>query len=416
MIKRMMGYIHRNRVRLVLIQCLLVVSFFLMILVLMDTYAYLIQRDKNEKLYKYNTEEICRFDVIHINEKSFEKVGVGINDLKEHIRSDLGMAIGAYYETTEEFDELGDNHAFVARNKSLLKGTYEENFADMAKTIFLDPQLVAIIECGLNEEMFYPKQVGGQEYLPIYAGSVYEGIFALGDIFTLSRTGDKYVFCGYIEPINWFGFNPIEEPPRQLDNYFFAPFCDKEKVDSMTQLSTTSGIYAWPFNHVSDFSEQMIECSSVYGVSFKVNSVKDIILNWENNVEERLGPLKKLTITVIICSVLSIMSLLSVSVLLDKKEIGIRIAYGSSKANIFWGLQTSLTVQVVTSLIIAVLLVVYEVENTRGGDFTSIYYMAMRYIGIPVASILVLIISIIASMIPLAILKMYEPAELVKQQ
>lgn len=415
MIKDIFISMHRNGPSTALTLALLVVSFALTMLTLTDSLSYKIQRDENAKLYSTSVDETYRLDVIHVNENEFKNVGTGINEIKKQLSSRTDTYVGAYYETAADFNELVGKKEYIERNKKLWQGTYEERYPDMAKVFFVDPKLFEFMDVDLSEAMFEPVNIDGKSYLPIYAGKYYEGVFEVGELLTLARTGDKYVFAGYIEPVKWFGFNPINEPPRTIDTYFWAPFCETDKTDSTTQLSTTKGIYVYSHCDRKALEQEVYAIADKYDIKIRISSVREIIDRWENEVKQQLGFYKKLVVTIIISSISSIIALLSLMVFLSKKEIGIKIAFGSSKKRIIASMQITLAIQILIALGISYLFNVYEVIQTENSDFVSIFQMTLNKIGLPVTAILGLVIMTVVGIVPLVLIKRYEPAELIKQ-
>ena len=414
MINEILCLIRRNGARIILTQCLLVVSFVLLLISITDSLAYKIQRERNEKLYAYDTNEVYRLDVIHVNENEFYLVGEGLNAIKEKMKQEHGVDIAAYYETRAEFSELYENEEYIARNRKNNRGTIEEQFPEYAKTLFVDSSMFSFVESELTEEMLQPVIIDDKEYLPIYAGKIYEGIFSIGDLLTLARTDEKYVFSGYIEPLKWFGRVPIEEPPRILDNYFIAPFCESDKKDSVTQLSTTLGIYAFPNDKEGIFERSVMEIADAYDIKLKITKVEDIIERWETATKRKLAYYKKLAVTVTLCSVSSIVALLAVSIHLSKKDIGIKIAYGSSKRNIICNLLNSIVFQIVFGILISYVYVLARIKSTRTVELVDIYISALHRIGFPLTCVLGIIITALVCVVPMVLIRRYEPSELLK--
>lgn len=405
----------RNSAKKFLTLCLLIISFTLSMISLMDSFSYKIQKSENEDLYSYNTDEVYRLDVIHIDENEFDKVGEGLNDIKEIIRNQIGLTIGAYCDTTDRFDELSINNTYIDRNRELFRGGYEEKSPEMSKIIFMDSQMACFLNNGLTQEMFEPVIMAGEEYLPIYAGKAYEGIFSIGDKLTLSRTGDKYVFCGYLDAIKWFGLFPIENPTRMLEHYFFAPFCESEKTDSMTQLSTTHGIHVRIPEKAEIIEKEISEIAAMYNIRIRITSVSEIIDNWESETRERLGYYRKLANMFIVCAASSITALMAVSVILDKKTIGIKIAYGSNKRKIIVNLHISLGIQVLFALICSILLVMHKIyTQTDTIEMANLLYKTLWKISVPQTIAVGVIIMIVVGIIPLGLIKKFDVASAIK--
>lgn len=413
MIRKFIHSIYRDGTRILLTQCLLVVSFVLALITLTDSYSYLVQKKENEKLYAYDTDKIYRVDVMHVNENDFNQVGFGINQIKEGLKQELNIDVGAYYETTADFSELYSNAEYINRNKYLWAGEIDEQWSYLAKVFFVDPQLTSIIRSELDELSLQPVVVNGTEYFPIYAGKQYEGIFSIGDVLTLSRTGEKYVFSGYLDSMRWFGYVPISDPPRILEDYFVAPFCNADETDSMTQLSTTSGIYAVPKGDVATFEKLAIDIADEYDIKLRIMSVDEIIAQWNDRMSELMGRYKKLTCTVIACAISSIIALLVVSVHIKRRNLGIRIAYGSSKKSEICSLFVGILVQFAFALLIAYLLILNSIMQSRADELIDVYVATLNRISLPVVGVMAIVMASIVCVVPTILIERYEPAELI---
>ncbi|WP_058484952.1 FtsX-like permease family protein [Defluviitalea phaphyphila] len=119
---------------------------------------------------------------------------------------------------------------------------------------------------------------------------------------------------------------------------------------------------------------------------------------------------------VIICSAISIISVLSVSVLLNKKEYGIRIAFGYTKKSIMKSIFFEVLLLQIIAVVLSFIYVYYSYVNSKISAFNLIYLSTLRTYSLISLIVLLMVFLAIVMTVPLYILSRYEPAMLIKEE
>ena len=284
------------------------------------------------------------------NIESPENIGVDFYELKAFVNGQNDCYCGAYYITGSFFDELENNTELIELNKKEYLGTKKEPVPSCIDVVFFDPEILHIVDTQFKESDFLKIEKEGNEYLPIYVGQDFKSILNIGDILTLSRTEEKYIIMGFLNNTNWLnGNDPITMPLVSLDHMFFAPFSAIDQVDSITQESTISKIFMICSEDISkSFTKKAID----KGIKFRTTSIFEFTEQYIDNNMEIIRINVFLAIIVIICSSISIISTLCVTVFLNKKEYGIRLAYSSSIEHIILTLSfETILLNIISSMI-----------------------------------------------------------------
>lgn len=412
MINNIFSSIKHSKLRALLILFLTTITFFLSLLTLTNSFSFKTQISMVENMFSSQLNDTYRIDVSYIED--FETSGLAFSELKNFINQQEDTVCGAYDQSGEYFNELQSNQEYISLNQKIYEGTFRENTPTISEVIFFDPEILNIMSIGFSEEDFLPVEKDGETYLPLYIGKDFENVLFVGDILTLSRNEEKYIVQGILSDEKWFDdSDPITMPVTSLNDKFLAPFSKIDQTDSITQQSTVGKIFVRSEHNIK---ENISQKSLQLGIKLRITSISDFIDEWEKDNHQILSLNFFLAIIVLICSTISIISTLCVTVLLKKKEYGIRIAFGTTKGNIILSTCCEVTILNVISGIIAFTYSYSKYSNTSISSFKAIYLETLCSISLICLIILILLLVVIVLIIPVIILLQYNPIELIKEE
>ena len=123
-----------------------------------------------------------------------------------------------------------------------------------------------------------------------------------------------------------------------------------------------------------------------------------------------------LAVIFFICSPISVISTLSVNVLLKKKEYGIKIAFGGTKGKIIISLCLEIFLLNIISGIIAFGLSYRSFADNIIQSYREIYLRTLCSISLPLLIGLIAILIAMVLIIPIKLLKQYDPCVLIKEE
>lgn len=265
-----------------------------------------------------------------------------------------------------------------------------------------------------SQEDFQIVKQNGETYLPLYAGKDFEDVLSVGDILTLSRNGEKYIVQGFLSDAKWFDdSDPITMPITSLNHKFLAPFSKPDKTDAITQQSTVGKIL---FRSEKDITDSISQTAMQLGIKSRVTSISNLIQQWREDNATILKLNFFLAVIVLICSAISMISTLCVTVLLKKREYGIRIAFGTTKHQIISSLCAETLILNVVAGIIAFSYSYFSYSHSTISSFREIYLKTLCSTSLFGLIILILFLATIVLFIPVVILARYNPVELIKEE
>lgn len=415
MIREVFSSIRHNKWRTALILVLSVITFFLLLITLTNSFAFYTQIAEVEKLFLSDTDYIYRVKGQYIENE--DTIGVDFEELKAFVNAQENAVYGAYDVVGTSFDELADNSEFISLNQKAYKGTGREAFPEAAEVVFVDTEILQMVNFYLTENDFLQIEKDGELYTPLFAGKDFAGILSVGDTLTMSECGEKYIVSGFLYDKKWFNnSDPITMPPISLDHRFFAPFSELEKQLSenrynMIMHSTVGKIF---MNCSEDIAEEFSSLAMDKGIKFDVASISDFTKEWEDINHKNLRASFFLTVTVLICSAISMISTLCVTVLLRKREYGVRIAFGSTKSRIVSLLCLEI---LLLNLIAGGIAFIFGYLNYAGeiiSIYREVYLKTLCTTSLAALILLILFLTALILFIPVVILKRYNPAILIK--
>lgn len=415
MMRSMISSMLHGKCRVLLVLFLSTITFFLLLLTLTNSFTFNTQIEMVEEMFYYPLETIYRVDASYIED--FDNSGIALAELKDFVNQEIGGICGAYDQSGEYFDELQKNLTYITLNEIAYVGTFRANTPSIAEVIFFDTEILQTMSIELSEDNFQPIIKENETYLPLYVGKDFESILAIGDTLTLSRNGTKYVVSGYLYDIQWFDdSDPITMPVTSLNHKFLAPFSNIDKTDPITQQSTLGKIFIESKQDSQELTDRVSHKALQLGIKLRITSINDFIGQWKQDNYQILKLNFFLAAIVLVCSVISVISTLCVTVLLRKKEYGIRIAFGTSKCQIIVSLCLEILILNIVSGIIAFSYTYFNYSKSTISSFQDIYIRTLCTTSLIGLIMIIILLVVMVLFIPVVILARYNPVELIKEE
>lgn len=417
MIREVFSSLRHNKARTILILILNTLTFYLALTTLTNSFAFYTQIADVRKLFRDDTDNTYRIDAVNIENE--DNIGADFEKLKSFVNAQENAVCGAYDIVDTYFDELTENFAFAELNQKAYIGTKYEGSPTIADVVFIDTEILQILNFELTENDFQPIEKNGELYLPLYAGMDFNEILSVGDKLTMSNSGEKYIVSGFLDNKEWLDDNdPITMPPVSLDHMFLTQFSEREKQLSVNDFnmihhSTVGKIF---MNCSPNIAAEFNARAAEKGIKFKVTSISNFTELWKSNNESYIKQLFFLTVIVLICSAISIVSTLCVNVLLKKKEYGIKIAFGSTVDRIILSLCLEMLSLNVISGIAAFGLSYRSFAGNIIQSYCEIYLRTLCTTSLLCLIGLTALLTILVLFVPVKLLKRYNPASLIKEE
>ncbi|QQY79456.1 FtsX-like permease family protein [Keratinibaculum paraultunense] len=165
-----------------------------------------------------------------------------------------------------------------------------------------------------------------------------------------------------------------------------------------------------------DIKESVSKKALQLGIKLRITSISDFIDQWKQDNYQILRLNFFFAVMVLICSIISMISTLCVTVLLKKKEYGIRIAFGTTKRQIIFSLCFEILILNVIAGVIAFVYSYFNYKNTAISSFQEIYIKTLCSTSLIGLILLILFLVAVVLLIPVTILARYNPVELIKEE
>lgn len=416
MLREVFSSIWHNKARAVLILLMMSLTYFPALVTLTNSFAFYTQMSDVRRMFRTDLRETYRVDGLFIENE--DRIGDDFEELKAFVNSRENSVYGAFEMIGMYFNELENNSSLIELNRKIQGEVSFESRLSVSEVIFIDPEIFDIINFDLSKDDFLPVEKDGECYPPIYAGKALEGIVSIGDVLTLSNLDEKYIVAGFFGGTRWLNENdPVIQPLRSAEYRFIARFSEAEKqiphIHNMTRHSTVGSTFLYCSPSVAEeFSERAAEL----GIKFKVTSLHDFIAEYQELNEQWLKELLFLAVIVLICSAVSIVSVLCVNVLLKKREYGIKIAFGSTDKSVILSLGIEL---LLLNLVSGVIGFAAAYRNYADDIIESIRDVNLRTLctsSLPCLIALIIACAALVLFIPAVLLKRYDPAVLIKEE
>ncbi len=412
MIKILMKDLKYNKKEILILFILTTVVGFLVLITFTNSFAFKTQIGGVKSMFNIPLNNIYINDITYV--ENFENAGSVINNFKSSINQKDNVYCGAYDESGVYFEELKENNDFININKKIYKGTYRESALGIAEVVFVDEKLLEILNFNYDTKDFSLVERNNYICYPLFVSEYYKDILPIGKELTLSRTKDKYIVKGYLNNEKWFDdSDPITMPVQPFRNRFLTVFSEKDKIDNMTQQSTSGKIFIWTTVN-SECNEDSFKCIATnLGLKIKVSKVDKSIENWIVGNEKILKTNFMMFALIFVCSIISIISVLCVSIFLNRKQIGIKIAFGNTKNQIICNICLQNVIVMFLSCIISYIIAYRWYSKFR--TFKELYIYTLETKSILFLVFVYTIMFLLVNIIPIVILKKYQISDLVKE-
>lgn len=415
-LRGVLSSVRRNKARTLLALSLMSLTYFPALLTLTNSLAFYTQMSDVKRMFRTELSGTYRVDAAFIQNE--DTIGADFEELRAFVNSRENSVYGAFSRTSVYFEELADNAEYIELNRKLRGDVPFENWLAISDVVFVDPEILEIIEFDLSSSDLLPVELDGERYLPLYAGKALDGIVSNGDILTFKGVGEKYIVAGFYENTRWLNEDdPVTQPPRSIEYGFIAPFSEAEKqiprLHNMTRHSTVGRTF---LHCAPDTAAEFKKRAAEMGIKFNVTSLEDFIDDYSEINGELLGELLFLAVLVSLCSEISIASVLCVNVLLKKRECGIKIAFGGTVNGIILSLGAELLLLDLLSGIIGFAAAYRSFSSNIIDSIRDINLRTLVCRSLPCLLILVVICAALVLMIPAVMLKRYDPAVLIREE
>lgn len=415
MIKKFLAYLIRNRIEIILVMGLSVISLFLCMVALTNSLVFKTQVKDITDLFRVDMGQIGVMDFSHVNDE--ENFAKDIGEIKNTIRNDYGLTCAAYTETYLWFDELWNNEAYLECNRKEYKGTFYEEDPDLSNVILVEPEIMDLVCCGIKKEELYPQTIDGEVLYPIYVGIDFKDIIKIDDVLTGSTLGTRYIVKGYMQDANWFSyFDPFAFPASSVEHKFITSFGKEEQADSMTQLSTVNQIFVEMDANQNDFINDIEKEASKKDIKIRISTIADKMQMLQDDNQEIIRNEYGFAAVVMICSMISISSLFCAFILMQKKEYGIRMAFGEFKERLICIMAGRHLAYILGAMFISLCLAVKYMEITVMGEFYQLYYRTLMEYALPVTLGISILYTLISLIPPILMINRMELVQLVKEE
>lgn len=415
MLKNVVSSWRHNKKRTLFVLLLTYISFFLCMNAVTNSFAGYIQMKSIKSMFRGNINEIYRVGLRYVKDE--DEFGNQIFEIKKRMNEEFHLICGGYEETGETFDELVSNEKYLEINRKYFEGTFYEEVSEISQIVFCDPEVFEMIHFGLESKDLEVQETEDGKIFPIYVGSDFKESIEIGQILTLSRTKERYKVVGYLDDEKWFTFHGADNmafPLESMNHTFMAPFCDTDQTDSLTQLCTLGNIFVSGDLNEKLIGQIMAEAEK-YDIKLSFRSISDLMKEQEESDSEINEVLFQFAGTVIFCTVISIISLISAIMHLNKREYGIRIAFGSSKARMIWESFFEYGSLCVISIGLAYCSVRYNILNDIISEYMEVRMMTLNRIAVWIMLGVALLMTLVIVIPQAVFIKKYDPCELMRE-
>lgn len=402
----------RNKALIILGALLSFISFSLCFFALTNHYAFYTQMKGIGDVFSSDLARTYVMEFSYVEDET--AFAENINAIKNKIRNDYKISCGSFEETMSGFDELSTNPEYLKCNENAFKDTFYADTPDCADVITMDIDMLDFVDVGITKEMLEPISAGGEKYYPIFAGKGYKGIVNVNDILTDYYYGNKYIVKGYLDHSNWFdSSDTFAFPVSSMDYKFLTSFSDVELSDFNVQLSTMNNIY---LNMESaDRIPEILQLASDKNIKIRLTSIEEKFSNIKAENNEILDIQRFFAFIVLLCSIVSISTLFCTSILMNRREYGIRLAFGESKMRLLVNMMGKILV------IISIMAVIsyFVVNHLYMSDYSSVSYLyrlTLRKYALPIVAGVIIVFIVISAIPPLLMIYRLDLVELIREE
>jgi ABC-type antimicrobial peptide transport system permease subunit len=331
-------------------------------------------------IIKYNHNNVVQLFVNNLNESS--KYHENYLELLSQIKQmDEIIDIGSFHSDGIVFEEL-ENEEFVDLKKSIfskIEKTDQFENTPVLNALYIQSAMIHILEPSIYKGRFFEiEDFKNNNEVPLVVGYAYRDVFEIGQILTVPHgppgLPGTYRVIGILDNDNyWFNRNNILNTNIQdVSTYCMFPMPQELNENNIFVLSLNSKtLYLVDSNSNIDVVRKKIyDLSREYDMSIRQLTVSEFnhMKNFQSIEAESIKLFTSLII--IILSVFGIISI-SISKLLSKKrEIGIRLSFGTSRTSIISVFTGELFILISISFFISMYLfssrITSELQNQMG--------------------------------------------------
>ncbi len=388
------------------------ISFSLCFFSLTNNYALYEQMQEIRDVFSSDLDKTYVMEFSYVeDEASFAE---DINAIKEKIRNDYHISCGAYEETWSSFDELSTNAEYLKCNENVLKDTFYADMPDCSDMIVMDTDMLNFVDVGITKDMLEPVSKGGEKFYPLFVGKGYKDIIKVNDVLTDCYYGNKYIVKGYLDDVNWFDSSDAFTFPVSDMNYkFLTSFSDKEISDYNMQLNTVNKIYLKMDS--ADKIPEILQLASDKNLKISLTSIAEKFSTMKKENKERLDIQGRFAFTVLLCSIMSVSTMFCTSILINRREYGIRLAFGESKMRLVVNMIGKILV--ILSIMAVIAYVAVDHSYKAGASaFSYLYRLTLRNYALPIVALLIMVFILLSAVPPLLMINRLDLVQLIREE
>lgn len=404
----------RNKVRILLAFSLSFVSFCLCLILLMDRYAFEVQNSDICNMFSSNIADVGIVRNYYVKDE--EGFGEELNNIKERVRNELGLHCGGYTECDITFDELEHNKDYIELNRKYFAGSFWEEFPEESMVIFVDPDILNIIDCNITSQMLEPVIENGSVLYPVYVGSAYQDVIRIGDVLTEYYYKTKYIVRGYIDNDVWFSyFSMLSEPVSSMECKFLLPFSEAMMTNSLEQFSVLGQLLI-DCQGNCDYFSIVKNWGDEKDIKFNISTVESEIDLLRETTESYLSTIGRFGAITALSSAISLTALFCALILTHKREYAIRLAMGRTNTGLAFSMFIKNICVAVISFITAIIATyLFLIKGEINSDYCGIYFSALSKYAIPLTIPFVIVFSVVSTILPFILINRMNLVELIKE-
>lgn len=326
---------------------------------------------------------------------------------------------------TIAFQELMDDATFTkinAENISASNGAFSGmNMLDILK------RYATVIQVSSEEFLKYMKvqyqtvetfTVKDGVY-PVLVGSAFRNVLSVGDFLTQKTVNGERIYkvVGFVDAQSqYFSAYGLENGLLSADYVFFT-LSDLHTLpnDFMAGMNLASSIYWVKAIDVS--AEQAVaavnQLALSHQLSIKSSSVVDVCEKMVDDMWEDIRPLVIFVAFALAISMISVTSVMVVTILTGRRELGVLYANGFSTADLLRILLAENFVKIFCAVLLAIIGYEWIMHVSYSAPFIAMN-RAQYVVALPFVAVVAFVLFIIASLVPLILVKRQQPIKLLR--
>ncbi len=392
---------------------------FLVCIIAMNTILSAITNATSAVYQKKQFEENIGADlsyVLHLHyrdNKETDEFAAVLTDYKDYLRTIDGViAVGQFDSTSLYFSELENSEEY----KKINPPRYEGSPPELSWLVTIDEELLGFVKGSFTK---YSKTESG--YPPIYPSEIFKDSIPLGTILTDKYNDDvKYEVAGYIpKDSRWVDENDlIRFPLISLNGAFVAPYTEWSRTDIMTQLSSMQNTYIFISQsaNIEKIKQEIHSYTVEHDFDAYAETLQEEYALYADETEYYTTAQTALAIFISVLSLLSVIAVFTTNTLLKRKQYGILIANGFTIRDIVAGIAFEIGFITFFSTVIMWIFKLFQLRLSNDLSiklFRDILLLAHIRFSLPVCAVIVLVLTVVATLLPMRKVSGYKPSELI---